>query len=194
MKRLKLIAAAITVLLTFEALPALAQQTSEPMPVFNANSSASTALLLSGADQVNVPEGAGAWTVQILTSGGISGTGKNDLFLTSAGDFARQQNSSNESKPFLAVVLQPLTELVSKLKIAELNCSIEQPMRQTSNVSVCSDCYKTTFILSRREPDARIKTFVAKWDLTTRAQVADEVLQVYQQVINLLAVNEQTAK
>ena len=59
-----------------------------------------------------------------------------------------------------------------------------------SNASPRSDCFKTTFILSRREADEKVKIVAASWNAMTKAQAAKEVLRVYESVVNLVADKE----
>ncbi len=188
MKKLKLISA-IAVLLVL-GVSSFAQQTDRPPTISKCDNSASTTLLLRGINQVDVPEGAGAWTVQILTSGGVMGNGKGNLVLISTGNFSRSQSSLSQSRPFKPEALQPVTQLISKVQISEHVKPFVQQISQTSNASLCSDCFKTTFILSRREADGTVKTFVVEWDVTTKAQIPEEVLQVYESVVNLVAVEK----
>ena len=188
MKNLKLIGAIAVFFVS--GVFSFAQQTDELKTVSKCDNLTATTLLLNGASQVDVPKDVGAWTLQILTSGGIMGNGKGDLVLTSAGNFSRNQSSLAESKPFTSEALQPLAELVSKIQISEQVKPFVQQISQTSNTSLCSDCYKTTFVLSRREADGKVKTFVATWDAVTKTQVAEEVLQIYESVRNLIVAKE----
>ncbi|MEJ7575946.1 MAG: hypothetical protein WKF74_02955 [Pyrinomonadaceae bacterium] len=178
---------AVFLLLTVSSF---AQQTDEQNTVSKCGSLTATTLLLNGANQVDVPEGEGMWTVQIITSGGILGNGKGDLALTSKGNFSQSLNSLMESKLLTSETLQPLAQLIAKAKIPEQVKPFIGLASQTSSTSLCSDCYKTTFILSRREADGKIKTLVATWDATTKTQVAEEVLQIYESIQNLTAVKD----
>lgn len=188
MKNLKLICTIAVLLLS--AVFSFAQQTDESKTVSKCDNLTATTLLLNGASPVDVPEDIGAWAVQILTTGGILGNGKGDLVLTSAGNFSRDQISLTESKPFTLETLQPTAQLIAKVPISESVKPFVQQISQSSNASMCSDCYKTTFILSRREADGKIKTFVATWDAVTKAQVSEDVLQIYESVVNLVAAKK----
>ena len=188
MKNLKLIST--TAVLLVSGVFSFAQQTNESKTISKCENLTATTLLFNGASPVDVPEGAGAWAVQILTTGGILGNGKGDLVLTSAGNFSRNQSLLTESKPFTFETLQPTAQLISKVQISEPVKPFLQQISQSSNASLCSDCYKTTFILSRREADGKVKTFVATWDAVTKTQVAEEVLQIYESVRNLIVAKE----
>lgn len=128
MKNLKSIG--VIFILLISTVFSFAQQTEESMTPADCRGS-STTVVRDGAD-VNtmpfiykdavkmqpVPRGEGAWTIQILTSGGIYGNGKGDLVFTSEGKISRDNKSLTEIKMFNTELFQSLTKIVSKLQIS----------------------------------------------------------------------------
>lgn len=178
---------AVILLLTISSF---AQQTDKQNTVSKCGDLTATTLLLNGANQVDVPEGEAVWKVRIITSGGILGSGKGNVALTSKGNFSFSLNSLTESKLLTSETLQPLAQLIAKAQIPEQVKPSISPASQISSISLCSDCYTTTFILSRREANGKIKTLAATWDITTKAQVAEEILQIYESLQNLIAIKD----
>ena len=194
MKNLKLIGAIFILLMS--VVVSLAQQTVEPKTTTNCEDSTRTPMTLTDAKRISIPihagaptmqfapEGENTWTVQILTSGGFDGSGKGDLVFTSDGKFSRDQNPLTKNQFITSEALQKITDSVLKVQISEQNLKPLAEIVKESGKSLCSDCYKTTLILFRRDADGTVKTFMTNWDVTTKSQVPEEILQIYENVIN----------
>lgn len=191
MKNLRLVGLIAVFLLS--TISSFAQRTDEQNTVSKRGDSTATTFLLDGANQADVPEGEAVWTVRIITSGGILGSGTGNSALTSNGNFSSRLDSLAESKLLTSETLQPLAQLIAKAQIPERVTPFVSPVSQTSGISLCSDCYTTTFILSRRDADGKIKTLTATWDITTKAQVAEEILQIYENFQKLIALKDKRA-
>ena len=141
------------------------------------NETVVTTLRLSGVVPVAVPEGEAAWAVQVITRGGFSGTGKGTVTVTSAGIFACDRATARESKLLAPEVVQSVSQLVAGVR----------PFAQQSQqlISLCRDCYETTLVLSRREADGAVRTYIARWDDVTEGEVAEDVQEIYENVIKL---------
>ena len=182
---------AIAALLFFVAA-SYGQQDNTPQTITVPSAQASKILSPVNSSSIDLPKSKEAWTVQILTSGGILGNSKGDLVLTSDGIFSHNQIFSSERQTFTSVELEELSSLISKVnnnsKRGKLFVS---PQSQKSAVSLCRDCYKTTLILLRRGTNGKVSFFSVSWDAGTQA--ADDVLEVYKRVVNLVTAKEQAA-
>jgi hypothetical protein len=191
MKNLQLISLmAICLLLPISSF---AQQTEEQNTLPKCGKFFATTILPCDANQDDVSENAGSWRVRIITSGGIMGGGKGNLTLTSKGKFSFSVNSLTQSELLTSETLQPLTQLIAKVQIPKQVGPFVSEVSQTSITSFCRDCYNMTFILSRRDPDGKLKTLESRWDVTTRAKVAEEVLQIYEILEKLTADKDKRA-
>jgi len=133
-------------------------------------------ILQAQIPQMLLPDGNGAWVVQVVTSGGILGIGD--------GDFASSSEGKLICKPglrcpkdfavpdFMTLVeaIQPSTPLVPALPV----------------VSLCSDCIKRTITISRRDSMGVVHTYTATWDETTKSRVPQEVIRIYDAFVALM--------
>lgn len=147
-----------------------ATQTNKPMLDFAAISVQASQPI--EAMPVVMPQGAAAWAIQIITSGGFGGTIERKV-VTSAGELTCDDSTTTDTS-LAPQTLRSLSKLVAEARSFERN--------QKISASVCKDCRRAAIMLSRREADGTIKTYSATWDETTRAEVAEAMLQLYENV------------
>jgi hypothetical protein len=122
-----------------------------------------------------LPEGDGAWTVHVTTSGGILGTGDRDLALSSEGRILCGLELRGPTV-FLVPTLMPLIDRIQSTL----------PVPPVAVVSFCSDCIRRTITIRRRDPKGELITYTASWDDTTKSQLPQEVVQVYDAITALM--------
>lgn len=132
-----------------------------------------------------VPAAQNAWTIEIHTSGGLTGNGAGNFAITSEGNFALDK-FDEQSKLASLDALQPLIESVKKSSFQN-QTSVGKTINggAGSTPSYCNDCITTTIRIHRREADGTIKTFSASWDDVTAGQVGEDFRRIYEQAIAL---------
>jgi len=133
------------------------------------------ALFLIQIPGLVLPAGNGAWTVQVVTSGGFLGTGDGNFTISSEGKIAcsSEMRCPKEFKPS---DLQPLVEIIQ---------SATRPVPRPPLMSFCHDCITRTITISRRDSSGMLHAYTASWDDTTRGNVPQEVLRIYDVVVAL---------
>jgi hypothetical protein len=101
------------------------------------------------------PTADGGWSVQVVTSGGIRGRGRGEFVVTSTGALTCTRASDQCSR----MLSEDEARRVAAL-IAAATAGAEW-VRQPE--STCSDCFKTTMTLRRREGEI-VRSLVAQWD------------------------------
>jgi hypothetical protein len=138
--------------------PASGQSIAELPPVF-----------MGSVQAIPLPEGDGAWVLQIVSRGGFTGRGAGDLVLFSDGR-RRLRGAVTESMP-----PESLTLLTQRIRdMAPSRWVIESRLR-----SRCNDCVATLVVLTVREPDGTLRSYSVFWDTITRARIPTEVLQIH---------------
>jgi hypothetical protein len=126
------------------------------------------ALLVPQIPTLLLPEGNGAWTVQVTTSGGILGTGDGNFALSSAGKIVCA-SESRCPKEFKVSDFQPLVAMIEPTL----------PVPPLAVITFCHDCLRRTITISRRDPTGVVQSYTASWDETTQGQVPEEVVRLY---------------
>ena len=122
-----------------------------------------------------LPDGYGAWTVQVTHSGGFFSTPDRDFSLSSEGKIVCGTDLRCP-KDFRPPEFQPLIEMIQ----ATL------PVSSVAGVSFCSDCIRRSITIRRRDSMGIVQAYTATWDETTRSQVPKEVLRVYDAIRTLM--------
>jgi hypothetical protein len=131
----------------------------------------STAQTLSNEPPPAVPDGNGAWTIRISTSGGFTGRGRGGVTLTSQGDLTCLQTSHPCENKLVADRLRPVAQLISSLDPSKWgNATAQENM-------VCNDCYTTTMTLARRE-GGKVTLTTLSWNDVTQRRVPPDVLRL----------------
>jgi hypothetical protein len=131
-------------------------------------------LLFVQAPQLLLPEGNGAWVVQISTTGGILGTGVGDVAVSSE----RKVLCSREIKcpdAFNLSDVQPFIENIQALTV---------PV-PPSSVSLCRDCITRTIKISWRDSMGVFHSYTSTFDETTKGNLPPDVAKLYDAVVAL---------
>jgi hypothetical protein len=123
---------------------------------------------------VELPQREGAWAVQIVTRGGVMGTGKGDLIITSEGEAIFTHVGASRTVKLLPDADRKIGQAVASTKPTNWN---------TPSSSLCNDCYITMLALYRR--DAGIKTYIVEWDDVTTGELPDDVTELYATAMSL---------
>lgn len=120
--------------------------------------------------EVELPLETNSWSVQITSRGGLDGTGKGNLTITSQGYLAWNAAKNQCNAKLGDDVLQMLTQTAYSANASKWS-------EQTSKF--CSDCYVTTIVLQRREHGGIGKMYIASWDDITAGKISVELRKVY---------------
>ena len=124
-------------------------------------------VFMGTVEPVVPPEGAGAWTLQVITRGGFTGRGADDVVVVSDGS-VRRPSGTTPMRP------EALTPLAQRIRVMS-------PSLWTvgSRLGTCNDCFATLVVLTLRDRDGTLQTYTAFWDATTRARIPADVLQIH---------------
>jgi hypothetical protein len=111
-----------------------------------------------------------SWAVQIMSRGGIIGTGRGDLTITSQGNLVWNGVENRCNAKLGADVLQVLTQTV-------FSTSASGWGRTTSGF--CADCYMSAIVLQRRESDGIERAYVAYWDDAATTRIPEDLRKIY---------------
>jgi hypothetical protein len=131
-------------------------------------------LLFVQAPQLLLPEGNGAWLVQISTTGGILGTGVGAVAVSSE----RKILCNREIKcpdAFNLSDVQPFIENIQALTV---------PVPPPS-VSLCRDCITRTIKISWRDSMGVFHSYASTFDETTKGNLPPDVAKLYDAVVAL---------
>jgi hypothetical protein len=118
----------------------------------------------------------GAWIVQVVTRGGILGTGSGDFAVSSEGKISCWRDVRCP-KDFRVSDLRPLIEQVQSGTL---------PAPVFPVVGFCSDCITRTITISRRDSMSIVHTYTASWDDTTKSRLPQEVVRIYDSIAALI--------
>ena len=122
-----------------------------------------------------LPLGDNAWTVRIVSRGGLSGSGRGDLSVASDGVLFWSGADGACARQLADETVQALSKIV-------LGASSPNASREAYVSVMCGDCYLTTMSLQRR--DARgLSAFTVDWDDATQARVSTDILAIYEAVM-----------
>lgn len=126
--------------------------------------------LLDTVKAVELPQGKGAWVIQVATRGGFAGSGKGDVIVSSDGSVACTLSYSTCNKRASSELLRPLERSVREAKPEKWG-----DFRQ----GVCNDCYLTLLVLHRRGPDGAEQVYTVYWDDVIARNLPADVGQIY---------------
>jgi len=125
---------------------------------------------------VPLPPGENAWAVHITSTGGISGTGRGNITLTSDGQLLRYGPAGSCSIKLSEEALESLTKTI----FAATGSYNSDGLLETL---ICPDCYVTAMVVTRRRAARDEATIAVGWTDATEARVAADVLAIYQAVM-----------
>ena len=123
------------------------------------------------AQTLTPPDAPGSWVLQVISQGGIMGTGAGDFVIASDGTLS-----------CLNVRAQCPTALaVSSLRQLEagMRSAVSDVWQVFPPSSLCRDCLTTTLILTSRNADGTLSVMRAGWDPTTRSRLAAAIVQLH---------------
>src|SRR5882724_9422512 len=123
-----------------------------------------------------LPPGDNVWTVQILSSGGFTGSGRGDLTLTSEGILTWSGADGSCGKKLTDEAMRALAKIV-------LAANAPASGSEKSLSGMCFDCYVTTMILQRRGTGGTVSAATVSWDDASQAQVAADLVSIYKAAI-----------
>ena len=122
---------------------------------------------------LSVADGEGAWSIRVLTSGGLTGRGAGNATLTSTG--------SLNGNPLTKEKIEPLMQLVAAFDTSKWPKSAA-PQGPVPTPSFCMDCIKTQVTLVRREGGS-LKVFSHSWDDITKSNAPPDVVRLAEMVL-----------
>jgi hypothetical protein len=128
-------------------------------PVYAQDSTSRLATTATTVPQ-KLPNGNGAWTLDLATSGGFDGMGTGQFSVNSSGMLTC---SSTKHKCPDQLTATALNSLADKVKAATA-----VPWEVPTERGLCSDCMVVRLQLRMRQPDGSTKTFIASWDTASR--------------------------
>src|SRR5262249_21638064 len=130
-------------------------------------------LLFAQAPQLLLPEGNGAWVVQINTTGGLLGTGVGDFAVSSERKIVCSRNLKCRDTFNIADV-QPLVEAIQALPL---------PLPPPASASLCRDCITRTIKISWRDSIGVLHSYAVTFDETTKGNIPPDVARLYDAVV-----------
>jgi hypothetical protein len=127
------------------------------------------------AAEVDLPSGAGAWSVRVIRTGGFTGR-LHDVAVTSMGKVQCLLSGGPCAAGLTGVPLQTLRDLVVPPVIPEAKSSIS---------TTCKDCMITRVTIKRREANGKVKTYFAYWDDVTAGRTPGEFARIAQAAVAL---------
>src|SRR5882724_7927679 len=123
-----------------------------------------------------LPPGDNVWMVQIVSSGGFTGSGRGDLTLTSEGILTWSGADGSCGRKLTDEAMQALAKMV-------LAANASATGSESSLSRMCFDCYVNTMILQRRETGGVVNATRVSWDDASQAQVAADLVSIYKAAI-----------
>jgi len=124
---------------------------------------------------IPLPEGDGAWVLQIVSRGGLTGRGTGDILVISDGRVRGPSASGMES-----IGRDAISSLARRIRRTT-------PAQWTvgSRLSRCNDCVATLVMLTVRERDGIVRTYTSFWDAATMAGIPEDVRSIHQVALTL---------
>ena len=127
---------------------------------------------------IALPAGDNAWAVQIVSRGGLDGSGRGDLTLASDGILYWKGADGGCSRKLSDETMNTLTKVV---------LAAEGPASATerSVSGMCGDCYVTAMILQQRTATGVVRASTAIWDDVSQAKIHADLITVYESLMAL---------
>ena len=127
---------------------------------------------------ITLPPGDNVWSVQIVSRGGFTGSGKGDLTMISDGMLYWSGTDGSCSSKLSQEVVQALEKVV-----LDANPSSFSNVR--SATGVCADCYQTAMVVQHRTSSGTIRVSSASWEDVSQDKVPAEVMKIYESLMAL---------
>ena len=119
---------------------------------------------------IEPPGQAGAWSLQIISRGGLVERRTGDLVVRSDGSGTLLIGGARP------ISIRPATLVSLNQRIR----TIATPQRSIdSRLGICSDCPATLIVVSVREPNGLVRTYTAFWDATTKARIPEDLRRIH---------------
>jgi hypothetical protein len=125
---------------------------------------------------VPLPDGDGAWVLQVVSRGGLTGRGAGDVVVISDGRVRRLSSGTESMRP---EALGSLRDRIERTPPALWTLG--------SRLGRCNDCVSTLVVLTVRERGGSVRTYSSFWDATTLAGIPDDVRQIHRSAVILSA-------
>ena len=125
----------------------------------------------------SVPDGDGAWTIRISTSGGFTGRGRGSVTMTSQGNLSCLKTSRPCTEKLVDDKLRPVARLVSSFDPSKW----ASPTPQEN--MVCNDCITTTVTFARRE-GGKLKIKSLSWNDATQIKAPSDVVRIVEMALS----------
>lgn len=123
-------------------------------------------------EPIALPAGDTAWTIQIVSRGGLTGAGRGDLTVASDGMLTW---SGADGSCYRKLTDEAIHAIASAVAAANIPAASIEPTRS----SLCGDCYLTTMIVQRRGTEG-ISATTVYWDDATQSTVSADKFTVYE--------------
>jgi hypothetical protein len=122
-----------------------------------------------------LPPGDNSWTIRIVSRGGLTGSGRGDLSVTSDGVLFWSGADGVCARQLADETLQALSKII-------LGPSSPNGPREAYVSVMCGDCYLTIISLQRRDTRG-LSGFTVEWDDATQARVSTDIIAIYEAVM-----------
>jgi hypothetical protein len=132
---------------------------------------------LSKEEPPPVPEGEGAWTIRVTTSGGLTGRGRGNVTLTSQRALTCSQTLRACDNLLAADKFQPVARLVSSF-------SPSKWAGPTARENImCNDCFTTTVLFVRRA-GGKLNSATISWNDVTQTKAPPDVVRIAEMALS----------
>jgi hypothetical protein len=131
-------------------------------------------VFIGSVHAIPLPDGDGAWVLQVVSRGGLTGRGAGDVVVISDGRVRRVSSGTESLRP----------EALGSLK-ERIERTPPSVWTVASRLGKCNDCVSTLVVLTVRERSGLVRTYSSFWDSTTIAGVPDDVRQIHRYALNL---------
>jgi hypothetical protein len=118
-----------------------------------------TSGILAIPDKQLLPNGPGAWVVHLFTAGGFTGRGRPAVTVIADGTYACGDIVPDNFRRLDADKLKMLSDVIMP---AIFKPDKKMERLPDSSPIICNDCYITSVVLTRRDPDKNVRTYQSR--------------------------------
>ena len=119
----------------------------------------------------DLPDGNGAWILQVATRGGLDGQGKGDFWITSKRELTCSRKEMSCPKEVANQTADGLAQMIAAVTPAIWSNPVPD--------NLCPDCLVIMMKITIRGHDGSIQNLAANWDITTQSRLPAEILRLY---------------